>query len=187
MKSLIHQSRLRKLLRQRNGYLVLAMSLVFLSVLLVGLCFYLAGRERTVITPAVVERSFWVSNSEVSSEYLSEMSSFFAYLGLNLTPENADSQRHIFLRYTDPKYYGVLNNHLIAQRDRIKEQHIATAFYPINVKVNTKGLTALITGDLISSVGTVQLSPQRVVYEITYRYNDGRLWVSKFEEVKPHA
>lgn len=187
MKSILHQSRLKKLLWQRNSYLALSMSLVLSNILLVCLCFNLHGNERTVITPAVIHKSFWVSNNEVSSEYLSEMTSFFAFLALNVTPENADSQRQMLLRYTDPRCFGKLNNYLVAQRDKIKEQHLATAFYPVNVKVDKKALTAIITGDIISSVGTTQINPQRVSYEIHYRYNQARLWVSEFKEVKTNV
>lgn len=187
MKSIIQKSHITKLIEQRNGYLVLASGLLLLCMVLCILVFYTSSHERTVVVPPVVERSFWVTNQEVSSEYLSEMSLFFANLRLNLTPANVDSQRHILLRYTDPSFYGSLNNLLVAERDRISQQHINTAFYPNDVKVDTKILTTIITGDLYSGVGTTQLSPQHVTYQIKFTYHNGRLLVSGFQEVKNNA
>lgn len=187
MKSIIQKSHITKLIEQRNGYLVLSSGLLFLCILLCSLVFYTSSHERTVIVPPTIERSFWVTNQAVSSEYLSEMSLFFANLRLNLTPANADSQRTILLRYTDPSFYGFLNNVLVAERDRITQQHVNTAFYPSDVQVDAKSLTALITGDLYSGVGTTQLAPQRVVYEMKFTYHQGRLLVSRFKEVKSNA
>ncbi len=186
MKSLIQKSRLAELMEQRNGYLVLASGLLMLCIFLVILSFYLSGRERVIVVPPIVERAFWVSNNEVSPEYLSEMTAFFAYLRLNVTPDSIDHQRQTLLHYTDPRYYGVLNDALVAERDQLFNQHITTAFYPVDVKVDAKALTAQITGDLLSSVGNTHMNPQRVSYQIHYRYDNGRLLVSNFQEVKIH-
>jgi conjugal transfer pilus assembly protein TraE len=184
LKSLLQKSRLSVLVRQRNGYLVLASGLLLLSFILSLLCFYLSGRERIILVPPTITHSFWVTHTDVSPEYLSEMTTFFAYLRLNVTPENADSQRQLLLRYVDPRYYGALNTLLIAEHDRITSQHVSTVFYPVNVKVNAKTLSVLIIGDLVSTVGTAQIASQRVTYEVRYRSDQGRLLVSQFREVK---
>lgn len=187
MKALIHQSRINQLFEQRNGYLVLASASLLLCLLLVVLCFYLSNRERIVVVPPTIERSFWVSNSEVSADYLSQMTTFLAYLRLNVTPDNVNNQRQLLLRYTDPAFYGPFNDQLVADQDRIAAEHVSSAFYPVGVEVDAKKLIAVITGDLTSSVGTTQIPPQRVTYAMHYRYVNGRLWLTQFEEVKPHV
>lgn len=187
MQSLIHHSRLTELIKQRNGYLVLASGLLILSLLLLGFCFYLSDREKVVLVPPSIQNKFWVSASAASPEYLSEMTVFFAYLRLNQTPESADTQRQLLLRYTDPRYFSELDNRLVAERDRIVSQHVSTAFYPVNIKVDAKSNSAKITGDLLSTIGSLSLPPQRVVYEIHYHYDNGRLWVADFEEMKVHV
>jgi conjugal transfer pilus assembly protein TraE len=186
MRSILQKSRLLQLMEQRNGYLVLACGLILLSLLLTSLSFYLSNRERIVLVPPTIEHSFWVSSNDVSPEYLAEMSTFFAYLRLNVTPESVDEERALLLRYVDPKYYSELNNRLIRERDRIMREHISSSFYPVNIEVDTKALTVRITGDLISSVGSTVLSPERLTYLVKYHYDQGRLWVSEFEEVN-HA
>jgi conjugal transfer pilus assembly protein TraE len=155
MKSLIQKTKLHQLTEQRNGYLVLSGGLVILCLVLSVLCFSLMNREKIVLVPPQIERNFWVSGSQVSPEYLSEMTAFFAWLRLNMTADSADHQRDLLLRYTDPRYYGELKNALISEHDRIIAQHISMAFYPVNVKVDSKKLSAIITGDLISTIGNV--------------------------------
>jgi len=186
VKHILQQSRLNHLIKQRNGYLILSSGLLILCLILVLLCFSLSNRERIILVPPNIEHSFWVASQNVSSEYLSEMTLFFSYLRLNVTPESADHQRQMLLRYTDPRYFGALNDALVAERDRMTTQHVSTAFYPVNVQVNPKAFSAVVTGDLLSSVGTTQLPTQRVMYQLQYRYDEGRLLVSQFQEVKSH-
>lgn len=184
MKNLVQKSRITQLMEQRNGYLTLSAGLIALCILLVLLLFYTTNREKIVIVPPVVHKSFWVSSNAVSPEYLSEMTLFFTYLRMNMTPSNVVAQREMLLRYVDPRYYGKLKNTLVADGDKVTLEHLNIAFYPANIKVDEKAMTAIITGDLISSVGTTELPPQRVNYQISYRYDDGRLMVSDFSEVE---
>jgi conjugal transfer pilus assembly protein TraE len=186
LKSLLHQSRLSHLAKHRNGYLALASGLLVLCLMLLFFCFHLSQAERIILVPPNIARTFWITQSEASPEYLSEMSAFFAYLRLNLTPENADSQRQLLLRYVDPRFYGPINNALILERDRITKEHISTAFYPVNIRVDAKRNTVIITGDFVSNMGLTQLSLERVSYQLHYRYDQGRLLVSQFQEVKTH-
>ena len=187
MKIHVYQTRLNQLLEQRNGFLVLAAGTLILCLCLTLLLFYSMNHSRTIVTPAVVEKPFWVSNSEVSADYLSQMALFLVGCKLNLTPENADSMRKILLRYTDPRYYGAFNTALIAEHDRIIQQHINTVFYPIDITVDAKNLTAVVTGDLYSGVGTTQLAPQHLSYQFQFTYRHGRLLIKNFNEVKSNA
>ncbi len=184
MKTAIQLSHLQKLIAQRNGYLVLAAGLLLLCVLLSAMVLHLIGRERIIITPPVVHQSFWVDHNDVSPDYLSEMTSFFAQLRLTKNPDNAAFQRTTLLRYTDPSYYGTLKSELVAEEDHMQAAHISLAFYPVNVEVNAKQLVAWITGDLISTVGNSPLTPTRITYRVQYRYDQGRLLVRSFEEQK---
>lgn len=187
MRTLIQQSRITQLLAQRNGYMVLASGLLLLSFFLTALCFDLGYRQRTFVLPPVVEKGFWVSQSAVSSSYLTQMSLFFAALRLNVTPDSADFQRDLVLRYTDPAYYGTLKTALIGERDRLVAQHITTVFYPVNYVVHPKAFTVEITGDLMTQVGTTQMPSQRITYRFSYHYSNGRLWIVHFDEVIPHV
>jgi conjugal transfer pilus assembly protein TraE len=181
-----YKSRLQHMLAQRNGYLVLA-------ALLAGVCLVLAisvcrliGRERIVITPPVVNQAFWVEARAVSPEYLSQMVSFLAQLRLNLTPGNTAYQQETLLRYTDPGYYGDLKNELVSEAEQLEKTHTSLIFYPVEVAVDAKQLTAQLTGDLSATVGNDHLPVQRIHYQLQFRYAEGRLWLKSFEEIKDH-
>jgi len=103
-----------------------------------------------------------------------------------VTAENASFQRETLLRYTDPAYYNHLKTQLVNEEDRIKENHINIAFYPVNIKIDNKALKAIVEGDLKSFVGETALPGKRVSYQIKYRFYSGRLLIHSFEEVK-HA
>lgn len=184
MRFSIERSQLEKLFAQRNGYMMLALGSMLLCLMQVLVMFFLIGREKIILVPPNIEKSFWVTASHVSPEYLSEMTTFFANLRLNITPESAGIQRDSILRYTDPVYYNTLKTQLVQEADRVTDQHISMAFFPVNVKVDSKHFKAIIEGDLKSYVGEDSLPTKRVNYLVTYRYDAGRLLVKSFEEVK---
>lgn len=190
MKTAIQQSRLQELIARRNGYLVLSVGLLLLCILLSIMVLRLIGRERIIITPPVVHRSFWVDNQQVSPEYLTEMTAFLAQLRLTVTPTSAEYQRETLLRYTDASYYGEFKNELVAEADHLNKSHVSLAFYPTHISVDAPNLTAHITGDLVSTVGNAPLPPARITYQVRYRYTNGQLRLQSFQEQqedKPHA
>jgi len=183
MKAALLRSRLQQLIAQRNGYLVLAAGLLLLSILLSLMVLRLIGHERVIITPPVVHRTFWVDHSEVSPEYLAEMTTFFAQLRLTVTPSSAPFQHETLLRYTDSAHYGELKNELVAETHHLLQSHISLAFYPTRVEADAKHLQARIEGDLYSSIGNAPAKPIRITYRVTYRYSEGRLLLQTFEEI----
>lgn len=184
MRFSIERSQLEKLFAQRNGYMMLALGSMLLCLMQILIMFFLIGREKIILVPPSIEKSFWVTASHVSPEYLSEMTTFFANLRLNITPESAGVQREGLLRYVDPVYYNTLKTQLVQEADRVTDQHISVAFFPVNVKVDSKHFKAIIEGDLKSYVGEATLPTKRVSYLVTYRYDAGRLLVKSFEEVQ---
>lgn len=187
MRYLLERSRMQHLIKTRNGYLVLACGSLVLNVLLVGFMFFMVGRERVVIVPPEIQKSFWVTSGRVSPEYLSEMVLFLTSLSFNMTPSNAAMQHNILLRYVDPSYYETLKVQLIEVEDQIKKEHITTSFYPNDIKVDTNKLIAEVSGDLQYTVGDTQLAPTHVSYQIKFSYKQGQLKITSFPEVKSHV
>jgi conjugal transfer pilus assembly protein TraE len=77
---------------------VLALSLV--TVLL------MVGRERTVVTPPTLQKSFWVEGDQVSGSYLEQMAGWIATLILDVSPGNIDYNKTILLQYSAPDAHG---------------------------------------------------------------------------------
>jgi conjugal transfer pilus assembly protein TraE len=149
--------------------------------------FVVIGRERIVIVPPVVEKPLWITSSQVSSNYLSEMSLFFVNLRLNVTSSNAASQREILLRFVSPEHFQDIKTELLLEGERLKKNHITTAFFPTSIEVDTKKLLAKIVGDMHTTVGDIHLASKSISYQIAYRYQNGRLIVTGFDEIKTHA
>ena len=186
MRHLLEQARLQHLLKNRNGYLVLAFGSMILNIILSSFMFFMVGRERIVIVPPEIQKSFWVTSGRVSPEYLSEMVLFLTSLSFNVTPNNAETQHSVLLRYVDSAYYEKLKIKLIEVEDKIKKEHITTSFYPNEVKVDTKKLIAKVSGDLVYTVGDIQIAPAHVTYLFGFSYKQGQLRITSFPEVKNH-
>jgi len=185
MKMKIQKSLLQYAIRQRNGYLAIACGSLLLNILLGIGMISMIGREKTILIPPGISKTFWVSHSAVAPEYLAEMSHFFTTLRFNLTPATFENQRETLLRYVSPEYYESLKIQLINEAQNMAKDHISTAFYPVDIKVDAKHLEALVIGDLISTVGSNKVPAKRVTYKITYAYHNHRLLVKQFEEIKP--
>lgn len=179
-----YQTELRKMIEQRNGYLVLSVGLLILSLVLSFLIIFLSGRERIILTPPSMNKDIWVSTQTASPEYFSRMSLFLSELALNVTADNVDFQQELLLRYVDSSYYVSLKPQLVAQADRIKKEHITTAFFPVDMKVDSKHSEAIVIGDLKSYVGDTVLPTKRVSYRMVYRFNSFTPLITLFEEVK---
>ncbi len=184
MKLSAYQSQIKKMIEQRNGYLVLSSGLLILCLILSFLIVFLSGRERIVLLPPSMKNDIWISNKSASTEYLSRMTLFLAELALNVTTENVDFQQELLLRYVDPTYHRILKTQLVAEADRVKKDHITTAFFPVDLKVDSAHSDVIVTGDLKSYVGGTSLPTKRVSYHIAYRFNAFTPLIILFEEIR---
>jgi len=182
MKYILQRTEIQKLLANRNGYIVLALGCMGICILQLVFIVFLVNRERVILIPPGIEKSFWVSPQSVSPEYLSEMTSFFAGLRLNITPSSLIYQKETLLRYTAPEFYNLLKAQLTTEAAQIKEERLVSMFYPVNRKVDMKNMKVMIEGDLKTYVGESSLPVKRVKYWVGYRYDNGRLLVKSFEE-----
>jgi conjugal transfer pilus assembly protein TraE len=184
MKLSAYQAELKKLLDQRNGYLMLSSGLLILTIVLSVLIIFLCGRERIVLITPTMNSDMWVSNKNASSDYLTRTTLYFAELALNVTPDNVDFQQEAILRHADPSYYKVLKPALLNNADKVKKDHISTSFFPVDIKVDVKHNEAIVIGDLKSYVGDTALPTKRISYRISYRLNAFTPLITAFEEVK---
>lgn len=187
MRYLLQQSRLQYLIKNRNGYLILASASLTLNILLVLFLFVMVGRERIVVVPPEIQKSFWLTSNKVSPEYLSEMTLYLTSLSFNMTPSSAAMQHEILLRYVDPSYYPNLKSNLLEVEEKIKKEHITMTFFPRNISVDTKLMIGRVMGDLHYMVGDIQMPSKQVTYQYEFSYNNGQLKIKSFPEVKNHG
>jgi len=184
MKLSAYQAEIKKMIDQRNGYLLLSGGLLILCLILSLLIIFLCDREKIILMSPSMGKEVWVSNKNASSEYLSRMTLFLSELALNVTSDNVDYQQELLLRYADSSYYTKLKPELLAISDKIKKEHITTAFFPADIKIDCQHNEAVIVGDLKSYVGDTALPTKRVSYHFVYRFNAFTPLITLFEEVK---
>lgn len=187
MKRLLQQSQLRHALRQRNSYLYFAAGSILCNVLLILYLFTLLGSEKTILVPPEINKTIWVSSNNVSPEYLSEMAVFFTSMRLNMTPSNAAFQRDLLLRYVRPQNYSIIASQLQKEEERIKSGHITLSFFPTDVTVDSKQKIVRVSGESQSMVGIESSQKCRAIYQLSFIYENGRLLIQSFEEVKDNV
>lgn len=168
----------KKVIQQKNFLIILTGVLAFTNVLLAfGM---LSKSERVILVPPEINKSFWVTRTKVSDEYLQEMAVFLADLILDQTPESAKVKRDMLMKYVSAGYHNALFEKLIKQEDYITQNDVSTEFVlkeavPVNGAVE-------ITGEVITYVASKQLSRALVKYTAEFEYK-GKLLLSKFEQV----
>jgi len=180
------KSHITKLIASRNLSLwLLVGSLTTNGLLAVTLLVFIYTNfiyQRTYLVPPVIESPIWLAKNKVSAAYLSQMSAYFAQLRLNSTPTTHDYQSEMLLRYTAPEYYDPLQHSLATQKEYLIEENISTVFYPISIEVEPDTLEVHVTGDYHTLVDGEPFIKKRVSYVIGYRYTQGQLWITQFQE-----
>jgi len=142
----------------------------------------LIGAEKTVLVPPEIKRSFWVSGSAVSKEYLEEMAYWYAGLALNITPAVSDYQNSLFLKYAAPSEYGRLQAEMGARAEFLKKNNTATQFSVRNVTTDEKDLKVALSGTLVTWTSDKKAGERNATYLVGFKFMNGRLYVSDFKE-----
>lgn len=155
--------------------------LAFISSLLALSVFALKHHVRVVMVPATFGEPLWVDDKTVSSRYVQDMAFFLSELYLNDTRETRATRLTVLLRHSAPESQGALKA-LFAKREADDKSHhdMAVQFSPTGIRVN--GLTAFIEGELRTFWGQKEVARKRVIYQLTFRYHAGRLWLLTFTE-----
>lgn len=180
-------SALAETVHRRNLWMTMALAMVLANLLLSCKVLTTSTQEKTIITPPVLEKAFWVQGEKVAPEYLEMMATFFAGLALSYTKDNIEGQVALFLRYTDPEAHGELATRLNAEADKIKRNNLSSVFYPVEVRVREKSQQIAITGDLVTMVGEQVTGRRRTVFSLRLTYRNGRLFVAEFNEASDEA
>lgn len=186
MKKRISDTLRKKLIEERNlavffGVAGLGLALIELLIIL-----KICTHQTTVITPPVVQESFWVNHKTVSKSYLYQFSEFLAMTRFNIDPSNVDQQNELFLQQADPQSYGALKKLLIEQAKKIKREHLSISLFINEIHVDQKHLKVLVDGHLVSLVGGQAVPKQPLHLLMKYEFRNGRLYLSSMSEVTSH-
>ena len=175
--------RLQSTLR-RSQYLNLALVVGLLLALWISLGSF--GRERTIVTPPGIEKSFWITSGNASESYVEEMALWIANLILDVTPDNIDYKATKLLEYADPRAHGALKERQMLESARIKRDNATTYFSLETIRVHPEKLAALISGRMHTLINGTPVPEQNKNYFVRFRLDHGRASLIQFEEI-PHV
>jgi len=152
------------------------------NLILAGFAVRLSGRERVVIVPPVVHKTFWIEGERVSGEYLEQMGYFLSQLILNVTPQSVDYQAKVLLQYAAPGAYGELRTALLTAAERLKRDSATTVFSPRDLTVDEAGMKVAVRGQLTTFISDRRVSEAVKAYLVEFQYTGGRIYLKTFRE-----
>ena len=171
-------------LARRNRWLGATVAALTLCLALsLGVVWSLIGSERTVIVPPGLNKSFWVTSSKASSEYLEQMGSFVAWLILDVSPATIDWKKDALLSYVDPEVYGVMKTRQDLEAERIKRLSASTYFLPQQIVPSEDTQSVVVRGRLRTQINGQETNSDLKAYLVHFHYAGGRIHLQTFKEI----
>jgi conjugal transfer pilus assembly protein TraE len=166
--------------------LALLLGSMLTNLVLGAFAFRMSSRERVVVVPPTIHKTFWVEDERVSAEYLEQMGFFLMQLTLNVTPLSIDHQSKVLLQYAAPAAYGELRTALSSAAERLKRDGAATVFSPRDLIVDERSLKVGIRGQLTTFISDRRVSEVAKGYAVEFQYTAGRIFLKSFRETNPN-
>lgn len=121
-----------------------AASLIVNVILAIGLI-VLDKKDRVVVLPAEITKSFWLDADGVSPEYLEQIGLFALQLALNNSPETFEHNQRKLLQYVSPEQRGATEVFLTAQGRRMKSANASVHMLPeaVETRASTMQVSVL--------------------------------------------
>ena len=161
------------------------------SLALMGACllsslvlmFSMVGRDRIVVTPPSIDKTFWVSKDRVSSSYLEQMGSFIAYLTLDVSPQSIDWKKTMLLQYVSPDVYGALQTRQDLEADRLRRLNATTQFSVAQLLPNEEAMNVTLKGRLATFINGARTSDIDKEYVAEFEFKGNRVQIRNFKEI----
>ena len=147
------------------------------------LMFNMVGRDRVIVTPPSIDKTFWVSKDRVSSSYLEQMGSFIAYLTLDVSPQSIDWKKTMLLQYVSPDVYGVLQTRLDLEADRLRRLNATTQFSVAQLVPNEEAMNVTLKGRLATFINGTRTSDIDKEYVAEFEFKGNRVQIRNFKEI----
>jgi conjugal transfer pilus assembly protein TraE len=147
------------------------------------LMFNMIGRDRVIVTPPSIDKTFWVSKDRVSSSYLEQMGSFIAYLTLDVSPQSIDWKKTMLLQYVSPDVYGVLQTRQDLEADRLRRLNATTQFSVAQLVPNEEAMNVTLKGRLATFINGARTSDIDKEYVAEFEFKGNRVQIRNFREI----
>lgn len=154
---------------------------LFLGILVVSLLInLLQGVERLTVTekiivlPPVINKEIWIKGNAVSEGYLEEWSLYLTNLLLNVSSKTISYQAELALRHVSPDFSGKMQLKFKKDAEILQKNNATTTFFPKEIVVVEKNMTATVTGTFATFVGKEKVSSHEQTYQLQFVFNKGR-------------
>ena len=147
------------------------------------LMFNMVGRDRVIVTPPSIDKTFWVSKDRVSSSYLEQMGSFIAYLTLDVSPQSIDWKKTMLLQYVSPDVYGALQTRQDLEADRLRRLNATTQFSVAQLMPNEEAMNVTLKGRLATFINGARTSDIDKEYVAEFEFKGNRVQIRNFKEI----
>lgn len=163
-------------------WLIFSFGLLASNVMLANLVMTKDVREKTIVVPAVIERSFVIDGNTPSAEYYEMITNSFASKLLTYHKKNVRYQFDSVLRHVAPESYNDMKLKLDVEAGRVIRNGLVSTFHVVGAHVN--GNEVVLNGILSGSIGSQLVSEKEKYFRFQYRF-DNELRLVAFSEVKP--
>lgn len=178
---------LRQEIESRTGLKLFHASLLIgsmlLSVLLALIVLFHQDRNRVLVVPPEISKTFWVENAQVSKPYLLQMGVFLAQLTYDVTPSSVDYDNSVLLKYVEPDAYGAVQKAALVSAEHLKQDQAATMFN-IEEPIYGQGMEIALQGHLNTYITGHLVQSRPLVVMMKFSYRGGRLWLAEMKETK---
>lgn len=171
---------MRSTVRLQGAALALMGTCLLVSLVLM---FNMVGRDRIVVTPPSIDKTFWVSKERVSSSYLEQMGSFIAYLTLDVSPQSIDWKKTMLLQYVSPDIYGALQTRQELEADRLRRLNATTQFSIAQLLPNEEAMNVTLKGRLATFINGTRTSDVDKEYVAEFEFKGNRVQIRNFREI----
>ena len=171
---------LRSTVKLQGAALALMGACLLASLILM---FNMVGRDRIVVTPPSIDKTFWVSKDRVSSSYLEQMGSFIAYLTLDVSPLSIDWKKTMLLQYVSPDVYGALQTRQDLEADRLRRLNATTQFSVAQLLPNEEAMNVTLKGRLATFINGARTSDVDKEYVAEFEFKGNRVQIRNFKEM----
>lgn len=171
---------MRSTVRLQGASLALMGTCLLASLVLM---FNMVGRDRIVVTPPSIDKTFWVSKERVSSAYLEQMGSFIAYLTLDVSPQSIDWKKTMLLQYVSPDIYGALQTRQDLEADRLRRLNATTQFSVAQLLPDEEAMNVTLKGRLATFINGARTSDVDKEYVAEFEFKGNRVQIRNFREI----
>lgn len=173
-----------KIIAWTMAALFLLLVLALVSVILLAMQNrYLAGHQKTTVTPMAFNAPFWTSESQTSPGYMQMMALSFLALRLNVSPETVEAQHEFLLSFAKPGAQPEFKVTLAEEARRIRQSEVSSAFYQTQIKVYPVEGVVDIRGMLNTWIGNGKPTSELKHYQLKLDYASGVTSINAFMEV----